>query len=201
MPVLPPSLFPVPIPAGVFAPPFACGTLRAAGTLRNERRRPLFPHHLEVVHVGTAYATPPAQLFREVSTPCPKEYLAGGPMNKGNLSICMDFASMRRLMQVIGGDIGPYENRTTWLYRIAETTGLHYRVIRAVWHREQISKETAIALKKAAKKYEQQNNSIAQRLEWRAVVLAEIDADFYRAEIDGFRQLAHRIRNLNAEEG
>ena len=118
----------------------------------------------------------------------------------GITSICMDFESMRRLIEVIAGDHRPFENVTTRLYRVAELTGLHYRVVRAVWHREQISNETALALKKAAKQYERTHETIATRLEWRAAVLMEIDADFYRHEADAFRELADRIRGLNSEK-
>ena len=122
-------------------------------------------------------------------------------MSREILSMCVDFSSMRKLMEVIGGPVRASENRVTWLYRVADTIGVHYRVARAVWYGEQISRETALRIKQAAKRHHEINTRIAERLDWNATILLEIDADFYREEAANYRELATLIRNLNREDG
>lgn len=116
----------------------------------------------------------------------------------GNSSICMDLLSMRKLLEVIGGDIRRFETRDTWLWRVSRLTGLHYRVIRAIWHGEQISFESAYKLKLAAKKNDEY---LIDRLLWNRAVLEEIDPEFYREQIDNLGHLADRIRGFSKNEG
>ena len=122
-------------------------------------------------------------------------------MSREILSICVDYSSMRKLMEIIGGPVRASENRTTWLYRVADTIGIHYRVVRAVWYNEQLSKETALRIKQAAKRHHEINKRIAERLDWNAAVLLEIDPDFYGEEAANYRELANVIRGLNREDG
>ena len=122
-------------------------------------------------------------------------------MSRAILSLCVDNPSMRKLMEVIGGPLRPSENRTTWLYRVSDTIGIHYRVARKVWYDEPISQEIALRIKQAAKRHHEINQRTAERLEWNAAVLLEIDPDFYREESANYRELAALIRNLNREDG
>lgn len=112
--------------------------------------------------------------------------------------LCMDTDSVRKLLEVIGGDIRRCENRTTWLHRISERTGLHYRIISGLWHGELPSKETTRVLKEAAKK---NDHYIIERLLWNREVLLQTDRDFYREEIDRLWNLVCRIRDLNRGKG
>jgi hypothetical protein len=112
----------------------------------------------------------------------------------GISSICMDYLSRRKLLEVIGGDLRPQENRTMWLYRIAKLTGLHYRVIRAVWHGETLSQETLRTLKQSVRS---NDDYLVERLLWDAELLNQVDPELYRSEIDYRRQLADTIRRFS----
>lgn len=118
-------------------------------------------------------------------------------MTKGILSFCMDLPSVRKLLEVVGGDLRAGENRTSWLYRVADDVGVSYRVIKAVWWGERLTLETAYKLKRAAKLNEERNRRIAERFEGFADSLCKNDEEFFRNEITYYRELARRIRNLN----
>lgn len=107
---------------------------------------------------------------------------------------------MRDLVASAGGPLHPTENRTAWLYRIADTAGLHFRVVRAAWHGEQLSAETARKLKAAAERREHENDrdyhAIAGDLERIARALRTADAELCSPEIDALWDLARQVRGL-----
>jgi hypothetical protein len=115
-------------------------------------------------------------------------------MRREDLSVCMDKTSVREILKVIVGDLRPSENRASWLWRAAEVTGLHYRVVRAIWYREAISWENAFKLRRAVKK---NDDRIVERLLSDAETLNQIDPAFYRDEIDYRKQLADEIRRFS----
>lgn len=121
-------------------------------------------------------------------------------MAKGISSVNTGVSSMRELLIAIGGDVRSNENRTSWLHRIAATAGLHYRVVRAVWHGESISRETARVLKLAAKQHENFRENAAARFENYAEILRKVDPEFYREAADTYLAVARRIRNLDGGE-
>jgi hypothetical protein len=116
-------------------------------------------------------------------------------MAKGISSICMDFVSARKLLEVIGGELRPNETTTTWLHRIGEAVGLEYRVVRAVWHGERLSRETAYKLKLAAKDHDNINRTTIERLERSAQALLDADAEMFSEEAALRRQLASVLRD------
>lgn len=115
-----------------------------------------------------------------------------------NSSICLDYLSRRKLLEVIGGDLRPQEGRVMWLHRVAGLTGLSFRTVRSVWNGERIAAETIRTLKKAVKK---NDDYVVQRLLWDAEVLNQTDPELYRAEIDYRRELADTIRRFSQERG
>lgn len=112
-------------------------------------------------------------------------------------SMCMDLTSMRKLLEVVGGEIRRYENRASWLWRVSRETGLHYRVIKAIWYGEQISVQSAYKLKLAARKHD---DHLIDRLLWNRTILQEIDPEFYREEIVRIGDLVTRIRDFDRKE-
>ena len=120
-------------------------------------------------------------------------------MNKGVLSICVDNESVRDLLRMIGGPMRPSENRTTWLYRISEVSGLHYRVVRAIWHRERISQNTVIAIKQAARRNENFFKRAADELQEYVGILERTDHEFFSQEIDRLKSQIREIRHLAGE--
>lgn len=109
----------------------------------------------------------------------------------------MGFLSMRELLETIGGNLRPTDTTQSWLYRIAEITGLNYRVVRGVWHHERPSQRTQQILREAAEKIENENRNTATRLEQIARQIEAVDHDFHRQDVDTLRSLANKIRNLN----
>src|SRR5258706_11279353 len=97
----------------------------------------------------------------------------------------MDKASMRELVIAVGGNLRPTENRTSWLARVANAAGLSYRVVRAVWHEEQISQKTRNKLQLAAARNE------LQALADLAQLLRHGGADFFSRDI---AELVHTLR-------
>lgn len=114
------------------------------------------------------------------------------------MSLCVDKLSARRLIEVIGGDRRATENTETYLWRVAQTTKLHYRVVRAIWYGERISFESAYKLKQAAKK---RNDYILDRLLWRRAVLMETDAEFFADEISQITKLVEQFGVKKASGG
>lgn len=113
-----------------------------------------------------------------------------------NTSICVDLVSMRKLLEVIGGDIRRTENRETWLWRVSRTTGLHFRVIKAIFYGQQVSFESAYKLKQAAKKNDEY---IIDRLLWSREVLRETDPIEFRDQINHLSKLVDVIRDLSSK--
>lgn len=116
----------------------------------------------------------------------------------GNSSICMDYLSRRKLLEVIGGDLRPQEGRVMWLYRISIQAGISYRAVRAIWHGERISERTLRKLKRAVQK---NDGYIVESLLRDAEQLNQIDPELYRSEIDYRRELADTIRRFSSKRG
>jgi len=119
-----------------------------------------------------------------------------GAIEHGDGAMDTGKSPMRELVISVGGNLRPSENRTAWLYRVATTAGLNYRLVRGAWHGEAISFETARKLKLAAEKKQNEARNTAARLESIAARLEKIDADFHRSQMDLLRDLAARYRNL-----
>lgn len=109
----------------------------------------------------------------------------------------MGFLSMRELLETIGGSLRPTETTSSWLYRIAEATGLHYRTVRGIWHGETPSRNSELKLRQAAEKIENENRNTAARIEQIAQRLQAIDPEFHREHMDTLRNLATQHRNRN----
>ena len=99
---------------------------------------------------------------------------------------------MRDLVMEIGGEMRAQENRTAWLYRVSTLANVHYRLVRAAWHREPVSKETERRLRTAAERLQRETRHTAIRLQSIAENLERIDAEFYRQDVDALRSLAAR---------
>lgn len=115
-----------------------------------------------------------------------------------NSNICVGFSSARKLLEVIGEERRPTETTESWLWRISQTTKLHYRVVRAIWYGERISFESLYKLKQAAKK---RNDYIVDRLLWRRAILMETDAEFFADEISHLTELVDRFGIKKASGG
>jgi len=107
-------------------------------------------------------------------------------------------SSVRDLVMEIGGKLLAEENRTAWLHRVASLTNVHYRLVRAAWHREPVSKETARRLRTAAEKLHRETRDTAVRLQSIAENLERIDSEFYRQDVDALRSLAARYGGKNS---
>src|SRR5215813_396265 len=105
--------------------------------------------------------------------------------------------SVRDLVMAIGGDLRPDENRKAWLYRVASLSNVHFRLVRAAWHREPVSKETERRLRTAAERLHRETLNTAVRLQQIAARLEAIDPDFHRADVDALRALARRHRDMD----
>lgn len=106
----------------------------------------------------------------------------------------MGKSSMRNLVIAVGGPMEATDNRKRWLQRIAERTGLSLRVVKAVWHEEQISAETERKLKLAAGKHEAAN--LAVRFEYLAQSLRHRDQDFHGEDVAALIHAAHALRGM-----
>ena len=110
-----------------------------------------------------------------------------------NTSLCVDLLSMRKLLEVVGGERRHNETRESWLWRVSRTTGLHFRVIRAIFYGEGISFESAWKLKLAAKKHD---TSIIERLRENRTILCKVDPEFFVEEIARIDALVEQINRL-----
>lgn len=115
-------------------------------------------------------------------------------MTRDLSSFCMDILSARKLLEIIEQQ-RPNETKQRWLWRVAEIVGVEYRVIRAVWHGERLSRETAFRLKLAARDHENINRTVIERLERSAQSLLEADPEMFGEEAALRRQLAGVLRD------
>lgn len=107
----------------------------------------------------------------------------------------MEFRHMRNLVIAVGGPLEATESKKSYLWRVAEITGLSFRVIAAAFYGEQLSPQTEQKLKAAAGRHEAR--ILASRFESLAQSLGTRDPDFHSADIDAFRQMAVRLRGFN----
>lgn len=117
----------------------------------------------------------------------------GSEKDMVNTSLCVDLLSMRKLLEIVGGERRHSETREAWLWRISIATGLHFRVIKAIFYGEGISFESAYKIKLAAKK---NDISIIERLRENRSVLCKVDPEFFAEEIARIDDLVARIANI-----
>jgi hypothetical protein len=95
----------------------------------------------------------------------------------------------RNLIRAAGGDMEPGEKLKGYFWRVAELTGLGFRSIERAWRGDYVSKNTAIALQKAAQeKAKNDDDKIIAAIKSGIAYLEAKDADLFRPHIDAGRQ-------------
>lgn len=102
---------------------------------------------------------------------------------------CSEGASVRELVALVAGPREWSDNRKSWLARAARRAGISFRQCKSLFYGEitDVSHRSARLMRDAA----------ADHYENLAARLAATDADFYRAEIAAYLDLARSLRRLD----
>ncbi len=103
--------------------------------------------------------------------------------------------SGRELIRAAGPPMRPGDNLKRYFSILSERTGLSVRVIRAAWQGQQLSRQTAAALREAQGRHEARE--LAERLESMALAISNQDESRNRAVAVALLDAVRALRGMD----